>query len=77
MKRVCTITLLAAPWIAWAPPAQAYLDPGTGSMILQAVLAGVAGIAVAWRLYWAKLTGSNGPTEPEEARPEESAATDA
>jgi hypothetical protein len=32
-----------------------YLDPGAGSMILQAVAAGVAGAAVAGRLYWGRL----------------------
>lgn len=32
--------------------ALAYLDPGTGSMILQVVLGGFAGLALAGRLYW-------------------------
>lgn len=32
--------------------AHAYLDAGTGSMILQVLLGGVAGIAIAGRLYW-------------------------
>ena len=36
-------------------PAWAYLDPGTGSMILQAVLGGIAGALVVGRLYWHKL----------------------
>ena len=36
-------------------PAQAYLDPGTGSMILQMVLGGVAGLAVLVKMYWQKL----------------------
>ena len=36
-------------------PAHAYLDPGTGSMLLQGLLAGIAGAAVVLRLYWAKL----------------------
>lgn len=38
-----------------ATPAHAYLDPGTGSMILQLLLGGVAGAAVAGRFYWDKL----------------------
>ena len=40
---------------AFAGPAHAYLDPGTGSMILQLLLGGVAGAAVAGRFYWDKL----------------------
>lgn len=33
----------------------AYLDPGTGSMILQGILAALAMVAVVSRLYWQKL----------------------
>ena len=33
----------------------AYLDPGSGSMILQVVAGGVAAAAVAGRLYWRRL----------------------
>jgi hypothetical protein len=36
-------------------PAYAYLDPGTGSMLLQVLLGGVAGVALAGRLYWHRL----------------------
>lgn len=33
----------------------AYLDPGSGSMLLQLVAGGVAGVAVAGKLYWRRL----------------------
>lgn len=33
----------------------AYLDPGTGSMMLQVILGGVAAVGVAIKLYWHKL----------------------
>jgi hypothetical protein len=36
----------------WVPPAYAYLDPGTGGMMLQLLLGGAAGIGVLGRLYW-------------------------
>jgi hypothetical protein len=32
-----------------------YLDAGSGSMIMQALAGGVAGIAVAGKLYWRRL----------------------
>lgn len=32
--------------------AHAYLDGGTGSMLLQLLLGGVAGLAIAGKLYW-------------------------
>jgi hypothetical protein len=35
--------------------AYAYLDPGTGSMILQGLIGGIAGGMFALRLYWGKL----------------------
>lgn len=34
----------------------AYLDAASGSMIVQAVLAGVAGAAVFAKLFWRRLT---------------------
>jgi hypothetical protein len=34
-----------------------YLDPGTGSIIVQAVLAGVVGVGTVLKLYWAKVQG--------------------
>jgi hypothetical protein len=34
----------------------AYLDPGSGSMIAQAVVAGVAGAAVVGKVGWRRLT---------------------
>ena len=46
-------------------PAAAYLDPGTGSIILQGA---IAGIAVAWftiKLYWYKLASLFGKKPPE------------
>jgi len=36
-------------------PAFAYLDGGTGSMLLQLLLGGVAGLAIAGKLYWHRL----------------------
>ena len=43
----------------------AYLDPGTGSLILQVLLGGVAGVALAGKLYWQKLTSLFGRQDPE------------
>lgn len=36
-------------------PSLAYLDPGTGGMLLQIILGGVAGLAVAGKLFWHQL----------------------
>jgi hypothetical protein len=33
-----------------------YLDPGTGSLLLQAIVGGVAAAAVTARLYWRRIS---------------------
>ena len=33
----------------------AYLDPGTGSVLIQLLLAGLLGIGVAIRIFWDKI----------------------
>ena len=49
--------------------AYAYLDPGTGSIILQVLLGGVAGLALAGKLYWQKFISLLGiKRKPEELR---------
>jgi hypothetical protein len=61
-------TLLAA---ATAAPAYAYLDPASGSMILQLVLGGAAGLAVAIRLLWRRvLRGVGRSPDPRDDAPE-------
>lgn len=45
---------------AFSIDAQAYLDPGTGSMLLQVILGGVAAVGVAAKLYWHKLRAAIG-----------------
>jgi hypothetical protein len=38
-----------------ARPAYAYVDPGTGSMVLQATLGAIAAAVAIGRLYWTRL----------------------
>ena len=53
-----------------------YLDPGSGSVILQALVGGVAAVTVTAKLWWKRVTGifrRNQDDEPTPAAPEESA----
>jgi hypothetical protein len=50
-------------------PAHAYLDPGSGSMFLQLVLGGVAGVGLIAKLYWRKLLSFVG-LRPRDNQPE-------
>lgn len=36
-------------------PLVAYMDPGSGSLLLQLVLGGLAGAAVALKLFWSRI----------------------
>jgi len=55
-------------------PAAAYVDPAAGSMMLQLVLGGLAGLAIALKLLWGRLLTLFGvrprPEQGEEAHPE-------
>ena len=46
--------------------AEAYLDPGNGSMLLQLLLGGVAGLSVILKLYWRQLLTTLGFAKKEE-----------
>mgnify|MGYP000613223701 CR=1 FL=1 len=41
--------------ISYTSPAYAYLDPGTGSMLLQGLIAGLAAIISVSSIYWQKV----------------------
>ena len=53
-KRVLLI-LLAVELAGFASAAHAYLDPGTGSILVQSLLAGIAGAAAVFSLYWRRV----------------------
>lgn len=46
----------AALLAATTADAFAYLDPGTGSIILQGLIAAAAAVGVTVRIYWRKIT---------------------
>jgi hypothetical protein len=41
--------------LCFAPRADAYLDPGSGSMVLQVLLGGLAGVALVVKLFWHRI----------------------
>lgn len=50
---LCLAILLAS----FALPAHAYLDPASGSMLLQMIVGGIAGLALAVKLFWHRILG--------------------
>ena len=69
LRTIYVPCLLGLALTGLAAPAYAYLDPGTGSMILQILLGGAAGVAFAGRLYWRRFLEMIG------ARPETATAS--
>ena len=62
MRVIITILLLLS-----FTDTEAYLDPGTGSMLLQVILGGVAAVGVMIKLYWHKLRVALGRGKKEES----------
>ena len=51
-------------------PASAYIDPGTGSFLVQGIIAAVLGAAMVIRMYWQRiksvLTGRSAKADDDE-----------
>lgn len=56
-------TILIAVLIVFSPQAFAYLDPGTGSIILQGLIAGIAVVGFTIKTYWYKILSFFGKGE--------------
>lgn len=65
------MALVAAGLATIEQPVHAYLDPGSGSMLLQILLGGFAAIGVATKLLWSRLTARFGrkPVKPGQRQP--------
>ena len=54
---VTTFFLVLLYGVSLTKEVLAYLDPGSGSMMLQLLLGGIAGVAVILKLYWNAFAG--------------------
>lgn len=75
MYKLCLFSIVTFTAISFSRDAFAYLDPGTGSMLLQLLLGGVAGALVIGKLYWQRLKDML-PGSRRSARAEASTAKD-
>ena len=56
LKRITrTVLLLASPLLLFPREAHAYLDPGSGSLIVQALVAAFFALSLAIKAYWRKI----------------------
>lgn len=69
-KTAAITTLCAGAALVMPTQVHAYLDPGTGSIILQGLLAAIAAGSIAIKLYWGRLVallrGKRFPATPVE-----------
>ena len=56
-RRALRVVLMLVACLLVASPAYAYLDPGTGSMILSAVIGVAAAVGLAVRMFWYRVSG--------------------
>lgn len=57
MQRVYRSLLLATVLATWPVAAFAYIDPGTGSILIQGIIAAIAAVGVTLKLYWHRFVG--------------------
>ena len=52
--RLLALVLITGALLA-PRPAHAYVDPGTGSLVIQGIIAAVVGVGLTLRLYWRRI----------------------
>ena len=57
-KLTTTLYVMLLTMLFIAKPAYAYLDPGTGSLIIQVLIAFVVGIGAFVKIYWKKIAAA-------------------
>jgi hypothetical protein len=68
MKGLKLVVLCIGVLLLLTRPAHAYLDPGSGSMVLQLLLGGVAALGVVIKLFWHRILHIFGIRKQEETK---------
>lgn len=55
MGTTTVLVFIFAILLVWDARLEAYLDPGSGSMLIQLLLGGVAGLVVILKLFWRRI----------------------
>ena len=72
IRRLLIMCGLIMCWV----PAHAYIDPGTGSALIGAIVAALAAIVAFAKLYWHRFIGLFGRKKSEERSPQKKHDTD-
>ena len=74
--RIVHVTLLTLLWLTVAQPAHAYLDPGTGTMIISAIVGLLVTASLAIKTFYYRIKSffrgskDNNPATDKQAPPE-------
>lgn len=64
------LLLIVLCGLVWVPEAHAYVDPGSGSFILQFIIAALLGAGLTLKMYWRRgrqfLSGLVSKRQPDE-----------
>ncbi|WP_206050253.1 hypothetical protein [Oceaniglobus ichthyenteri] len=60
MKYVGHLIAVGMPFIAWSAPAHAYIDPGTGTLIVQGLVGSFVAVATIGGLYLQRVRAAIG-----------------
>jgi len=71
MKRIFVYIVSIYFLLLFVNPAYAYLDPGSGSMVLQILLGVVAGVVVFFKFFWRRMLALFGYGRKEKDNPEQ------
>ncbi len=56
-RTILTALWTLTAWLLVIPAASAYIDPGTTSIIFQAIIAGLAAAGTAITVFWSRIVG--------------------
>ena len=70
MKKLICLTAIASGLTLVSVPAYAYLDPGTGSALIQGLIAAIAAIGVTVKLYWHRIIAFFGMRRERDTKPD-------
>ena len=71
MKRLVPVAVILLLVLAAEVRVDAYLDPGSGSMLVQLLLGGVAGAAVIMKLGWERFRDVFRSSKAKQTKPNE------
>lgn len=74
-KRIATI-VLAWCILSFPQPVHAYVDPGTGSYLLQVLIAGIAAASLSLKLFWGRIRLLFSRSRKETSPPDQDDATE-